>query len=46
MPDFGFHPTVMVPQEHINWLTELPKDVLSARKAQVFSFQGLIFLLF
>ena len=44
MPDFGFHPTVMVPQEHISWLTELPKDVLSARKAQVFPFQVSIFL--
>lgn len=35
VPDSGLRPQVMVPQEHLSWMTELPESVLSARLPQV-----------
>ena len=35
VPDPGFRPQVMVPQEHLRWLIEQPEDVLAARPPQV-----------
>ena len=34
MPDIGFGPIVMIPQEHISWLIAQPEHVLSARIPQ------------
>ena len=40
IPDPGFRPLVMVPQEHVVWMCEMPDDVLSIRKTQVPSILG------
>lgn len=43
IPDAGFHPHVLIPQEHIGWMIDQPENVLSARMTQVGRF-GLRYL--